>query len=417
MEITRVFPSKDAAWHSVDSIEGTIRKRVLHIATLFKASDRKLYEAFKEGEGVKRLLESEAFLADDLSVTVRLEYTEEEMEVEAIFNNDPTGSTFVVDSKVEDKWQRSVANEICKVFDFVDLSDRVRLILAAPDEEAIADDFEDWSIPSLGSAEELSLLGESSGTYKVSDGDLIKPSAPLNPKLKSKKGDNSQVVDMKSVSHQESNSRRGQETGGSENIGAGGVTPPVEPGGKSTRKSGSLRSDNQKEFVTYINVKNQKNIPKESEKERVHREKVDNAAISFVMDELKKSEKSGWKAKKMDVEGRKNEGYDIMYWNPETEEVRYIEVKGKSGPWVKGVAMTDVQFFFSKKHGDKSLLYVVENALDVPKLFKIRNPAQKATRFVFDKGWKSFSEDGVSQVKQEKGTDVLRSLMNKKDRG
>ena len=115
-EINRVFPPKDSAWHSAVSIKRTIQDRALHIATLFKASDRKLYEAFKEGEGVKRLMESEAFLAEDLSVTVRLEDTEEEMEVDAIFNNDPTDSTFVVDTKAKDKWQRSVANEICEVW-------------------------------------------------------------------------------------------------------------------------------------------------------------------------------------------------------------------------------------------------------------------------------------------------------------
>ena len=193
------------------------------------------------------------------------------------------------------------------------------------------------------------------------------------------------------------------------------LKPPIAPGGKPRKRiSGPHRSDNRKKFIT---VKNQKNISEESEEEKVHREEVDNAAISFVLDELKKEEKSGWEVEDMNVGTPNNKGYDIKFENTETKEVRYIEVKGLSGPWHEGAAMTDVQFHFSLEHREQSWLYVVEHALDAPKLFKIKNPAAVANRFVFDHGWKELSEDGQVTENQEKGADVLRSAMNKKNHG
>lgn len=87
-------------------------------------------------------------------------------------------------------------------------------------------------------------------------------------------------------------------------------------------------------------------------------------------------------------------GYDVESDNDQGQLERYIEVKSLSGNWEGPHAgMTDMQFKNNLAIGKRYWLYVVERA-DKPDftIWRIQNPAESVTSFMFDDGWKNVAE-------------------------
>jgi hypothetical protein len=89
-----------------------------------------------------------------------------------------------------------------------------------------------------------------------------------------------------------------------------------------------------------------------------------------------------------------HEGYDVESKDAQGHVERYIEVKSLSGDWEGPHAgMTDTQFEKNQEIGNRYWLYVVERA-DQPyyRIWRIQDPAQQVTNFMFDGGWKAMAE-------------------------
>jgi len=88
-------------------------------------------------------------------------------------------------------------------------------------------------------------------------------------------------------------------------------------------------------------------------------------------------------------------GYDVESDNDQGHVERYIEVKSLSGDWEGPHAgMTDTQFEKNQEIGNRFWLYVVERA-DQPdyRIWRIQNPAEQVTNFMYDDGWKGMAEE------------------------
>ena len=103
-------------------------------------------------------------------------------------------------------------------------------------------------------------------------------------------------------------------------------------------------------------------------KEGVDKNAVDDAAMEVV---IKHEQENGRIPEDVHLSRC---GYDILSKNKDTNEVRHIEVKGhsKSGD----VFITPNEWFMAGRFGDDFWLYVVDNVLDNPIIFLIKNPAQ-----------------------------------------
>ncbi|MBN1472870.1 MAG: DUF3883 domain-containing protein, partial [Syntrophaceae bacterium] len=69
-----------------------------------------------------------------------------------------------------------------------------------------------------------------------------------------------------------------------------------------------------------------------------------------------------------------NLGFDIRSRDPQTNDIRYIEVKARST--AAAVALTQNEWFKAKRFKDAYYLYAVMNATTAPQLYIIRNPAE-----------------------------------------
>jgi hypothetical protein len=87
-------------------------------------------------------------------------------------------------------------------------------------------------------------------------------------------------------------------------------------------------------------------------------------------------------------------GYDVESDNDQGHVERYIEVKSLSSDWEGPHAgMTDTQFEKNQEIGNRYWLYVVERAEQADfRIWRIQNPAQQATDFMYDDGWKNMAE-------------------------
>jgi hypothetical protein len=88
-------------------------------------------------------------------------------------------------------------------------------------------------------------------------------------------------------------------------------------------------------------------------------------------------------------------GYDVESDNDQGHVERHIEVKSLSGDWEGPHAgMSDTQFQKNQEIGNGYWLYVVERA-DQPdyRIWRIQDPAQQVTNFMYDGGWKNIAED------------------------
>ena len=69
-----------------------------------------------------------------------------------------------------------------------------------------------------------------------------------------------------------------------------------------------------------------------------------------------------------------NLGFDIRSVDPNTDEIRYIEVKARST--TAAVSLTQNEWFKAKRFKNNYYLYAVMPTSDNPKLFIIKNPAE-----------------------------------------
>ena len=89
-----------------------------------------------------------------------------------------------------------------------------------------------------------------------------------------------------------------------------------------------------------------------------------------------------------------NPGYDLESYDPQTEKISYIEVKGTRGELgATGVSVSKTQFRTAQKHGSDYWLYIVEHVgSGKEKIYRIKNPALKVTDFMFDQNWIKIAE-------------------------
>jgi len=157
--------------------------------------------------------------------------------------------------------------------------------------------------------------------------------------------------------------------------------------GRSRSRSTSTRinSARQARIVSYpypeTHTEIQDNVRSKEEK-RKHRELGDKAEQHIYELEIA----SGNIPKMMPIN---HPGYDIESINRDTGEVRYIEVKGQQSNWgARGVGLTHTQFKTALEKGRSYWLYVVENVeSDNPNVFRINDPAHRATEYRFDSNW------------------------------
>jgi len=95
-----------------------------------------------------------------------------------------------------------------------------------------------------------------------------------------------------------------------------------------------------------------------------------------------------------------NPGFDILSKDNEGNVLRYIEVKSTGAAWDdRGVGLTDRQFQEASEKGGQFWLYVVERAdSDSPVLYRIQDPANTVTQFLYDDGWRELAESDESSV-------------------
>ncbi len=72
--------------------------------------------------------------------------------------------------------------------------------------------------------------------------------------------------------------------------------------------------------------------------------------------------------------GDQNLGFDIRSTDPETEQIRYIEVKARAK--TAAVALTQNEWFKAKRFADDYYLYAVMGTSNEPQLYIVQNPAQ-----------------------------------------
>ena len=107
---------------------------------------------------------------------------------------------------------------------------------------------------------------------------------------------------------------------------------------------------------------------------------------------MKEERDSGYNPKR---QSHFNPGFDII--STKDKETRYIEVKGSKNPWGdSGVELSKMQMIYANKKGDAYWVYVVENALDAPKIYKIQNVQKLIDIYRFDGTWKQIDQEDKS---------------------
>lgn len=100
-------------------------------------------------------------------------------------------------------------------------------------------------------------------------------------------------------------------------------------------------------------------------------DKVERMAMEHAMEFEKKNQR-------IPEDVSKFEHYDIRSVDPRTQEIRFIEVKGRWGLDIT-VELTEPEYEYAKRHGDKYWLYIVYGfSTGNPRLLAINDPVNKA---------------------------------------
>ena len=87
-----------------------------------------------------------------------------------------------------------------------------------------------------------------------------------------------------------------------------------------------------------------------------------------------------------------NPGFDIRSVDADGG-VRIIEVKATADEWgPRGVAISSTQFATAQQRREQFWLYVVDRAIEAPRVHTINDPATKIAQYFFDNGWRAATE-------------------------
>ncbi len=147
--------------------------------------------------------------------------------------------------------------------------------------------------------------------------------------------------------------------------------------GAGTRRK--AQSGGRQEFISYVKVR-----PDDEEESDPDNMILENKSINLILDEEPELERMP----------PNNPGFDLIQYGPHRQPVKWVEVKAMNATLDDHpVTLTPTQFKHAQKHGESYWLYIVENAAASEyTIVKIRDPAGKARRFTFDRGWRAVSE-------------------------
>jgi hypothetical protein len=104
----------------------------------------------------------------------------------------------------------------------------------------------------------------------------------------------------------------------------------------------------------------------------VRDDRIEQIGMNYVMNyELAR----GWQPEDISKQ-HDGSGFDIRSTQPETAELRRIEVKARAGD-EQFIQLTSNEWLQAQRHGDTYWLYIVWNCAHQPRLITIQNPAQK----------------------------------------
>ena len=92
-----------------------------------------------------------------------------------------------------------------------------------------------------------------------------------------------------------------------------------------------------------------------------------------------------------------NPGFDLFEVDDAGRQIRWVEVKAMTGTLRdRAVGMSHTQFEYARQKGDAYWLYIVEHATDSvrARVFRIQNPAGRASTYTFDHGWSDIAQSG-----------------------
>lgn len=144
------------------------------------------------------------------------------------------------------------------------------------------------------------------------------------------------------------------------------------------------QSGGRQEFISYIAVRHDDDESGPDHLPLQERMNLEEKSINLILNKEPELERTP----------PNNPGFDLTETDPHGQPIKWVEVKAmKTTLNDHPVALTATQFKCAQKHGEAYWLYIVENAADSEhaKIIRIRDPAGKARRFTFDRGWRAVS--------------------------
>ncbi len=164
-----------------------------------------------------------------------------------------------------------------------------------------------------------------------------------------------------------------------------GESEPAKPSSRSDGAASQDVSQAPRVFVSYIGVERSDETADTDALGHQKRLKLESAAIDLVISREPRLQRTPLN----------NPGFDLVENDNAGKPNRWVEVKAMTGTLEgRPVGLSHTQFEKAQEEGERYWLYVVENAgsPDVARVIRIRNPARRASTFVFDRGWSSADE-------------------------
>ena len=152
------------------------------------------------------------------------------------------------------------------------------------------------------------------------------------------------------------------------------------------RSSNSDKSRKLPKPITYVRVNAKDDATEAGGEDQTRRIELENYGIERILSEEPSLQRTP----------KNNPGYDLVEKDAADHELRWVEVKVKSGAFNGNwVGLSRTQFEMAMDRGDNYWLYVVENAEDPDQLriIRIQDPAGKSENFIFDHGWEELATE------------------------
>lgn len=152
------------------------------------------------------------------------------------------------------------------------------------------------------------------------------------------------------------------------------------------RSNNSDKSRKPPKPITYVRVNTKDDATEAGSEEQTRRIELENYGIERILSEEPSLQRTP----------KNNPGYDLVEKDAADRELRWVEVKVKSGPFNGNwVGLSRTQFEMAMDRGDNYWLYVVEHAEDPDQLriIRIQDPAGKSENFIFDHGWEDLATE------------------------